>query len=177
MASYHGSNAETYLGLISVPEKVESRNIAMVLYGIEVAGKDLSLKPLTKVGFRFSRERNKQRSQGLSRRGDLSSLPVADIHDPLWRTWAPLPSLRSYFTALDLFKISPQLKAVVHLPTGGKEKKRKNQSDNLSLNAWTSPKLTGQESDDEEMLRFQMLGFQTLKVSDTRVLGMGEALL
>jgi hypothetical protein len=67
MASYHGRNAETYLGLISVQEKVESRNIAMV-YGIEVAWKDLSLKPLTKVGFRFSRERNKQRSQGLSRR-------------------------------------------------------------------------------------------------------------
>jgi hypothetical protein len=88
MASYHGSNAETYLGLISVQEKVESRNIAMV-YGIEVAWKDLSLKPLTKVGFRFSRERNKQRSQGLSRGwggGDLSSLPVADILDPLWRT-------------------------------------------------------------------------------------------
>jgi hypothetical protein len=36
MASYHGSNPETYLGLISVQEKVESRNIAM-LYGIEVA--------------------------------------------------------------------------------------------------------------------------------------------
>jgi hypothetical protein len=52
----------------------------------------------------------------------LSSLPVADIHDPLWRTWAPLPSLRSYFTALDLFKISSQLQPVVHLPTGGKEK-------------------------------------------------------
>jgi hypothetical protein len=91
MASYHGSNAETYLGLISVPEKVESRNIAMVLYGIEVAWKDLSLKPLDKGRISvLKREkqakipRPEQEGGGGGER-DLSSLPVADKHDPLWR--------------------------------------------------------------------------------------------
>jgi len=45
--------------------------------------------------------------------------------------------------ALDLFKISPQQQPVVYLPTGGKEQKKP--SENLSLAACISPKLTRQE--------------------------------